>query len=191
MMRPTLSVFRAQFPTEAMGICATDPMVAAYCNDAQERLLMDPLSPSEGWFGGTVTLNLTASIFNHAAYVVTPREIGRLTDVAVCGRPIHIRNGFYEYLQFGRGVEPKACRSGLCGGQFQAYERDNAITFSPLLSTPQKIRIYPTDVRDIGLRVLLQGQDNNRQIILTTDPGTGLTAPGEYLGVNFPFVDRV
>jgi hypothetical protein len=174
-----------------MGICATDPMVAAYCNDAQERLLMDPMAPDEGWWGGSATMNFTASITSGAAYVVTPREVGRLTDVAVCGRPIPIRNGFYEFLAFGRGVEPKACRSGLCGGQLQAYERDNAVTFAPLLSTPQKVRVYPTDVRDIGLRVLLQGKDQNKQIILTTDPGTGLTAPGEYLGINFPFVDSV
>src|ERR1019366_3767876 len=137
MLRPVLANFRAQWPAESMGICTADPQVAAYANESQERLLMDPMAPSEGWWGGTVTLNLTASITSGAAYVVTPREIGRLTDVAVCGRPIRIRNGFYEYLTFGRGLEPKACRSGWCGSMFQAFERDNAITFAPLLSTPQ------------------------------------------------------
>lgn len=152
---------------------------------------MDPMAPSEGWWGGTVTLNLTASIIHGAAYVVTPREIGRLTDVAVCGRPIHIQNGFYEYLQFGRGLEPKPCRSGLCGNQLQAYERDNAVTFAPLLVTPQQIRVYPTDIRDTALRVLIQGKDQNRQIILTTDPGTGQAAPGEYLQLAFPFSTTV
>lgn len=152
---------------------------------------MDPMAPNEGWWGGTVTLNLTASITSGAAYVVTPREIGRLTDVAVCGHPIRIRNGFWEYLQFGRGLQPKACRSGLCGGQLQAYERDNVVTLAPLLSTPQKIRVYPTDARDSGLRVLLQGKDQNGQIILTTDPNTGTSAPGEYLSIKFPFSDSV
>jgi len=191
MMRPTLSVFRAQWPAEATGICQADPQVVAYCNDSQERLLMDPMAPSEGWWGGTVTLNLTASVNSGAAYVVTPREIGRLTDVAVCGRAIRIRNGFYEYLQFGRGLQPKACRSGLCGSQLQAYERDNVVTFAPLLPTPQLIRVYPTDVRDIGRRVLLQGRDQNKQVILTTDPGTGLSAPGEYLQLASPFSTSV
>ena len=185
-MRPCLSNFRAQFPAEAMGICQADTMVATYCNDAQERLLMDPMAPSEGWWGGTATLNLTASIFNGAAYVVTPREIGRLTDMAVCCQPIRIRNGFYEYLQFGRGIQP-GCHRGACGSSLSAFERDNAITFWPLLATPQQIRIYPTDVRDTGARALLQGKDQNKQIILTTDPGTGLSAPGEYLVLNFPF----
>ena len=152
---------------------------------------MDPLAPEEGWWGGTVTLNLSASIINGAAYVVTPREIGRLTDVAVCGRPIFIRNRYYEFLQFGRGLQPKACHHSGCGSSLAAYERDNVVTLSPMLPTPQKIRVYPSDNRDIGLRVLLQGRDQNNQIILTTDPGTGLPAPGEYIGINFPFTDSV
>lgn len=190
-MRPTLSTFRSQFPSEAFGICQADPMVISYANWSEERLLMDPMAPSEGWWGGTVTLNLTASITSGAAYVVTPREIGRLTDMAVCGRDINIRNKFYEYLHFGRGLQPKACRTGVCGGQLQAYERDNVVTFAPLLSTPQKIRVYPTDARDSGLRVLIQGKDQNKQVVLTTDPNTGTSAPGEYLSLKFPFVDSL
>ena len=164
-------------------------MVADYANDACERLIMDPMAPSEGWWGGSVTMNLTAAIINRAAYVATPREIARLIVMGICQQPVNIRNGFYEYLQFGRGLEPKGCQNTACGSPFQAYERDNVFTFAPLLSTPQIIRIYPTDTRDIGLRVLLQGLDGNKNVILTTDPGTGLSAPGEYIGVNFPFVD--
>ena len=72
---------------------------------------------------------------------------------------------------------------------FQTYERDNVVTFSDLLPTPQKIRIYPTDARDAGLRVLLQGRDANQQTILTTDPSTGLSAPGEYVALAFPFAE--
>lgn len=187
MQRPTLSTFRAQWPAEAMGYCQADPMVAAYCNDAQERLLMDPLCPDEGWYGGSITMNLTATVSNGSAYVVTPREIARLIVMGVCSNPVRIRNGFYEYLQFGRGLQPKPCCAGHCGSEFQAFERDNVVTFSELLSTPQLIRVYPTDVRDTGLRVLLQGKDQNGQIILTTDPGTGQSAPGEYLQLAFPF----
>ena len=186
-MRPTLSQFRAQWPAEATGICTADPQVVAYANEAQERLLMDPMTPDEGWWGGSATMNFTASITHGSAYVVTPREVARLTDVSICGHPIRIRNGFYEFLAFGRGVEPKACRSGLCGGQLQAYERDNVVTFAPMLSTPQQVRVYPTDIRDTNLRVLIQGKDQNKQTILTTDPGTGLSAPGEYLQLAFPF----
>jgi hypothetical protein len=136
-------------------------------------------------------MNFTASILNGAAYVVTPREVARLTDMAVCGRDINIRNGFYEYLHFGRGLEPKSCRIWACGSSLSAYERDNVVTFSPLLSTPQNIRVYPSDIKDTSLRVLLQGKDQNGKIILTTDPGTGQSAPGEYLQLAFPFSTSV
>lgn len=190
MLRATLSAFRAQFPSEAFGICQSDPMVAAYANDAQERLLMDPLCPDEGWWGGWVTLNLSATVSGGSVYVVTPREIARLIVTGVCQQPIKIRNGFYEYLQFGSGLQPKTCSTGNCGSQFQAYERDNVVSLTDLVGT-KTIRVYPIDPRDAGFRVLIQGKDANGQIILTTDPGTGLSAPGEYLPLAFPFVDSV
>lgn len=191
MNRPTLSTFRSQWPAEAMGLCQADPQVAAYCNDATQRLLIDPLAPNEGWYGGTITMNLSATVSNGAAYVVTPREIARLTDLAVCQYPVRIRNGFFEYLKFGDGLQPKTCRTGSCGSQFQSYERDNVVTLADLLSTPQLIRVYPSDVRDTGLRVLIQGKDQNGQVVLTTDPGTGQSAPGEYLQLAFPFSNSV
>lgn len=174
-----------------MGICQADPKVRDYANDAQERLLMDPQCPDEGWYGGWVTMNMTASVFNGSAYVTTPREICRLIVMAICQQPIHIRNGFYEYLNFGAGLQPKTCRTGNCGATFQAFERDNVVTLSDFLGGAQTIRVYPTDARDTGLRVLIQGKDQNGQVVLTTDPGSGLSAPGEYMQLNFPFVDSV
>lgn len=189
MYRPTLSNFRAQWPDEAMGKCQADPAVVAYCNDAQQRLMMDPLAPDEGWWGGWVTMVLTGVRNGNHSYVTTPREVARLIVMDVCSRPISIRNGFYEYLHFGTGLEPKPCRGIGCGHTFQTFERDNVPTLVDLLPTAQTIRIYPTDARDSGLRVLVQGLDANGQVVLTTDPGTGVSAPGEYLPLSFPFVD--
>lgn len=188
MQRATLSRFRAQWPAEAMGICQSDPQVANYCNDAQDRLLMDPLCPDEGWYGGWITMNLTATVTNGVAYVVTPREIARLIVMGVCEHPIHIRNGFYEYLNYGSGLQPKTCRASGCGSTFQAFERDSVFTFTALSGT-KIIRIYATDARDSGKRVLVQGKDANGQVVLTTNPGSALTAPGEYVVIQFPFVD--
>lgn len=190
MQRPTLSTFRAQWPQESMGLCQGDPQVRTYCNDAQQRLLFDPLAPEEGWYGTSIVIAMTGTVINGVVYVTTPREIARLTDIAVCQHPISIRNGWFEYLHFGRGLQPKTCRATGCGSTFQAYERPNVYTLSDLVGT-KTIRIYPTDVRDVGLRVLLQGKDANGQVILNTDPGTGLTAQGEYVVLAMPFVDSV
>ena len=174
-----------------MGLCIADPKVATYCNDSQQRLLMDPLAPDEGWWGGTVTLNLTATVSNGSVYVVTPREIARLVVLGVCQQPVRIRNNFYEYLQFGSGLQPKTCQSGTCGQAFQAFERDSVVTFTDLLPTPQLIRIFITDIRDVGLRVLLQGKDQNGQVILASDPNTGISSLGEYIVLASPFVTSV
>ena len=192
MNRPNLANYRSLFPTETLGVCVSDPKVRNYCNESQERLLMDPLCPDEGWWGGWVGMTFSASVAaNNAAYITTPPEVARLTDVAVCGRAIPMRNGFYEYLQFGAGLQPKTCNQNVCGSTFATYDRDNVCTLSPLLPTPQTIRVYPSDARDLNRRVLLQGRDNNDMIVLTTDPGTGQAGAGEYLTLKFPFVDSV
>jgi hypothetical protein len=192
MFRPTLNQFRLQWPAEAMGVCQADPMVAAYCNESQERLLMDPMTPEGGWWGGTVTMNLTVYATNGHAYVTTPAEIASLVVMGVCQTPVNIRNGFYEYLSYGNGLQPKSLTCGsTCYQPFQAYERDNVFTFTDLLPIPQKVRIYISDARDATYRVLLQGKDQNLLTIYTSDPLTGTSAPGEYLTLASPFVDSV
>lgn len=153
---------------------------------------MDCQCPDEGWWGGWVAMQFSASVAaNNAAYITTPREVARLTDVAVCHRPIPLRNHFYEYLDFSPGLQPKHCHHNSCGSTFQGYSRDNVCTLNPLLHTPQTIRVYPFDARDINRRVLIQGKDNNHMTVLTTDPGTGQAGEGEYLTLKFPFVDSL
>lgn len=190
MNRFTLANFRQRWPEESMGKCRADPEVANYCNRAIDRLLMDPLAPENGWYGSWVKMVFTVAVSRGSSYITTPREVARLTDIAACNLPIHIRNGFYEFLAYSEGLKPKTC-SPTCTTVFEAYERDNVPTLGTLLSTAQTIRIYPTDVRDVGLRVLIQGKDANGQTVLTTDPGTGLSAPGEYVIIRSPFADSI
>lgn len=192
MQRPTLADYRAQFPVEVMGTCQADTQVINYCNDAQQRLLMDPLAPDEGWWGGWVTMNLSAVKTCNYAYVTTPQEVARIVVMGVCNQPVVMRNGFYEYLRFGYGLQPKTTCNALCGQSFSTFDRDNVVTLSDLVtSSPQTIRIYPTDSRDAGLMTLIQGLDSNRLAVLTTNPNTGLSQPGEYITLAFPFVDSV
>lgn len=136
-------------------------------------------------------MNLTAVRTENHAYVTTPQEVARIIVMGVCTRSVPMRNGFYEYLQFGSGLNPKSqCQAG-CGQTFAAYDRDNVVTLVDLLPSPQTIRIYPTDGRDSGLRVLLQGPDANGKAVLTTDANTGLTMPGEYVSIVAPFASSV
>lgn len=191
MNRPTLSSFRASWPAETMGICTADPAVTRYCNESQERLLMDPLCPDEGWWGSWITMAFNATLTGTNLYITTPREIARLIVLGVCQEPLHIRNGFYEYLKYGEGLLPKTCQALGCGSTFQAIEQDNVCSLNPLRTGPQILRCYMGDSRDAGMRVLAQGLDQNNMPISTTDPGTGLTAPGEYMVLKSPLVDSV
>lgn len=189
MTRVTLSDFRSQFPTEFFGVCKADPKVIEFCNQAQELLMIDPLAPENGWWGMWVKMRFTIQNDQGHAYVTTPREVARLTDIALCDRPMAMRNAFYEFLEFSRGLLPKTC-STCNNGPLQTLDQDNVVTLADLNTTEaQTLRFYPTDSRDSGLRVLPQGLDANGQTILTTDPNTGLSAPGEYVSLTFPFVD--
>lgn len=162
-------------------------MVAALANDAMMRLLTDPDAPDEGWLGGSAVMAFNVVAVNNAAYLITPRNVARLILMDVCQKPIFIRNGFYEYLRFGRGLEPKQFECN-CSSPLAAYERDNSPTLQDFPATPQFVRIYPTNQSDAGRRVVIQGADQNGMPVLGVDSVTQQAIEGESLFLQFPFV---
>ena len=160
-------------------------------NEAQERLIMDPLAPDEGWYGGWAHMRFNVTVTNHTGKITTPREVARIIVLDICNRPRFIRNGFYEYLQFGTGLQPKPCNTACCATQ-QVFERDNVPTLTDFPTTsPQFIRLFPTNSADVGKRVVIQGTDKNGITVLGTDPQTGLAIPGETVTLQFPFSTSV
>ena len=197
MQRLTLGSARQSSLPSKIGLCADDISgVANAINEAQERLALDPLTPDEGWLGGWATMRFTVQDHHGHAYVTTPRDVARLIVMDIGHRPTMIRNGFYEYLQFGTGLQPKPCGHPshldcTCHRERQAYERDNVFTLSDLLPTPQTVRVYPVNPLDVGKRILIQGADQNGQTITSTDSRTQQTTLGEYLILQVPFVDSI
>ena len=189
MIRPTLALALNSGLPEHIGRCATDrTYVVGEINLAQQRLITDPLAPDEGWWGGWATMFFNLTVTNTLAYVRTPREIARLIVLDICNVPRFIRNGFYEYLQFGTGHRPRGCSSLLCDTT-QAFDRADVPLLAPFPTTgPQFIRVYPTDAADVGRRVIVQGLDQNGKVVLGTDATTGGAAKGELLLLQFPFV---
>lgn len=187
-LRPTFATALNSTLPQAVGKCANNRTeVAAYVNEAIERLMMDPLTPDEGFWGGSASMLFNLTISNYAAYVRTPREVARIIVTDICQRPRPLRNGFYEYLSFGVGYQPKPCGSNCCATT-QGFDRDNVTTLVPFPTTvPQYIRVYPTDAADVGSRVIIQGLDQNGNPVLSTDPVTGLGATGEVIYLAQPF----
>jgi len=171
--------------------------VAAITNEAQERLINDPMAPDEGWWGGWARMNFNVQATNRYAYITTPREVARLIGMTVCEAPIRLRNGFYEFLEFGTGLQPKTqpwCNGTIsagcvCGTVTEAYDRENVVTLASQIVIPATIRFYPSDASDLGKRILLQGLDQNGKNVLSIDPATKQAISGEYITLAMPFVD--
>lgn len=200
MIRPTLAMVRSSALPARAGICAADiSAVAAITNEAQERLLNDPLAPDEGYWGGWARMQFTVTPTNKYAYITTPRDVARLIVMDVCQTPIHIRNGFYEFLEFGIGLQPRPAQCGTtmvsqncaCGVMSQAYERDSVVTLSPQTISPAILRFYAGDTSDLGRRILVQGTDQNDKPVTSIDIATKQSILGEYVALALPFADTV
>lgn len=121
-------------------------------------------------------------------FITLPRDVARLTEITVCGRPVAIQNEFFEFLEFGYGLQPTPnCCASLSGSncQFlQMYDRGLFPTFSDL-APGKTIRAYTTDASDSGKRALIQGTDQNDSIIYGQD---GIVSClGEFITFEPPF----
>lgn len=191
MNRPTLSTIRNGRLPALIGECAGNlNTLRALVNSAQERLLHDPLAPEEGWFGSAATMAFNMNASDRRAYLTTPRDVARIIGVNVASTPVPIRNGFYEYLTFERGLRDVAsCCQGQCS-PLEAFERDNVATIAPL-SGNRKVHVYYSDDADLGQRVIIQGLDANGIQVTETDDSTMRAKLGESVYITAPFVSTV
>lgn len=195
MYRPRVIDFRSSLGPVTLGLCATDiTTICAYLNESDERLINDPLAPDEGWWGGWAKMAFNVSRADPNIY--TPQGIARIILMDVCKYPVEIKNSFYEFLDFGRGFQPKGCSNANGGNPnppycetLFAYERETVTTFAPFAATPQYIRAYVADPADVGRTALVQGPDANNQTVRFIDALTNSSGLGERLAFSSPFSD--
>jgi len=173
-MRTTFQQIRLSRIPQVLGLCAADaPSIAAYVNEALVRLI--EAGGNEGWWG-----NYAKVIFDvdpNTPYITTGRDIARLEDMDVCRTPIRIQNSFYEFLEFGCGLQRQRpdCAGRIntrCGCQdsVQAYDRGTVPTMRDV--TPgNKLRIYMTNAADTGKKLFFQAKDGNDKPIYTLNSG--------------------
>jgi len=180
--RPRLLDFRTSRGPNAVGICqANIAECAAIVNSAQQRLIMAKQGGDEGWWG--TWSRMVFNVSQTDPYITTPREVARLEQMDVCNRPVRIQNEFFEFLEFGIGLQP---RNRLCNF-LETYERGVYPSFSDLVPPNKAIRVYITDAADVGKRALIQGKDQNDTTIYSQD---GLVQVlGSFVDFVAPFVD--
>lgn len=178
----------AQSVGSNLGVCVNNiPALAGLVNIATQRWLYDPLQPEEGWWFTWRKMAFNVSTTN--PFIVTPFRFARIIVLDVNACPVKLQNGFYEFLDYGRGLQPKPCKQNVCDGFTQAYDRDTTPTLGALNPTPQIIRVFPTDPRDNGKTVLVSGTDQNGNAVTSTDPVTNAPISGEILTLALPFTD--
>jgi len=181
-MRKTLKDVKDGRIPGLLGICADDTWrLAAEVNAAQERLVY--MGREAGWWNGWDKVRF--SVTSAAPYITLPREYARIINMSVCETPIYIYNEFYEVLPGGPGPMPdESCCSDWCGS-VAGYERGTWPTKVELSPTNQRLRVYTTDDRDYGNKMLIVGEDQNGNAIYSMD---GLrTVTGFYMTFVSPF----
>lgn len=181
-MRITLAQVQQSRLPQAIGKCVGGlPAIAAYVNQAQQQLIN--AAGETGWFGGWMKVAFKVSHCH--PYITLPRQFARAINMDVCRFPIRIQNEFYEMLEAGIGLQDfHKCRDW-CGA-LEGYERGVWPSMIDLLPANQLLRVYITDPRDSGLRILIgPAQDQNGNFIYSQDGNNSVN--GFYLTFQQPF----
>lgn len=182
-MNLTLKDVRVSELPETLGLCQTDiPRIAMAVNTATRRLIY---AGGETGFAGCwrpVRYNVDRT----SPYITLPRQFARMINLSVCGVGSRLHNAFFEYLPGGPGLKtnPNCCQDWC--GEVAGYERANVPTMTELTATNQYLRAYITDARDVNLRLLVSGLDQNGNRIYSMDGLNNMD--GFFLTLFSPFV---
>lgn len=185
MTKTTVSTIKNSRIPVNLGICADDPRLLQWLNEAREQLINRAVG---GWWGQTIK----AKFCYDNGCIVWPREVGFIHAVAVCGVPIAVRNGWWQFIQNLNHVEN--CDNCTCGCQCgdvpnMQWDETTVPTNSPIRGTGKTIRVYPSDIADVGKTMIIQGYDQNNIWVRTTIDG--VVQDGEEITLALPYVDTV
>lgn len=190
MTRLTVRDIRASRIPQAVGCNSSDtPKLCSYINEAQERLVK--AGGESGWWG--TWARMVWNVDKNNPYITAPREVARIIDIDMCRKPIRIQNEFFEFLEFGYGLQRQffsasGCTNNKCCQYSEAYDRGTAIT--PVDLPPgNKLRVYLTNVQDVKKRLFYTGKDTNGNIIESID--NGIRVNGAFITFDTPFADSV
>lgn len=179
-MRARLSDLSQSRLPQVLGECAGNlPAIASYVNEATQRLLYQ--FAETGFWGAWA--KVVFNVPRATPYLTLPSIFARAVNIAECRSPVRLSNEWYEFLEDGIGLQSRCANACNVPG---VYDRGMFSTAYDLTATNQLLRIYYTDERDIGKRVLVSGAlDQNGNGIYSQD-GTS-KVNGFWLTLENPF----
>lgn len=157
---------------KVLNLSPTDPRIYRVVNEATARLI------TRGrWWG----LSGRFRFCTEDDCLTWPRQIAAIEAVAVCDQPITIRNGWFEFLESGYGLQESSGCS--CGANL--FDRGECCTFADIRGTNKKVKVYADVTEDAAAKILIQGYDQNDNWIRTEPNGVGTGwEDGEYVALN-------
>lgn len=187
MNRTPFSAVRNSRIPMVMGECAANgSALMSYVNEAQQRLIQ--AGGEIGWWGGWA--RMVWNVDPNIPYIVAPREVARIIGLDICRKPVRIVNEFFEFLEFGIGLQRQLSGCDRLCSQMQALDRGTLPTLTEI--TPgNKLRLYITNTLDSLKWIMFSGLDTSNVPIYTLHDGVNTN--GVWLQANsaFPFVDTV
>jgi len=184
MKRLTFRDIRASRIPAVLGTCPSDtPGLCSYVNEAQERLIKQ--GGDTGWYGSWAKMVFNTTRAN--PYITAPIDVARLINVTVCDKAVRIQNEFFEFLEFGSGLQkpPASCNPGCCGN-VTVYDRGMFPTMADL-TAGNTLRVYLSNAADEDKRIFFNAIDANNLQIYTLD--NGIQVNGFFIMLASPFVD--
>lgn len=154
-----------------LNVCTTDAKVRTYANEAHRRLV-----PKGKWVG---TVQGYRICITTDACLVWPRQIETIEAWALCNSPGTVRNRWYEFAGNGPGLLKESS-----GWYRTLIDKDPVVAFNEIGvdNLTKKIQVVSDYAEVAGLRILLQGYDQNSQWITSVDGGTRIN--GEYVAIS-------
>jgi hypothetical protein len=185
------SIKNSRIPA-ALGLCTTDPRLLQWLNEAQEMML------NQGRWWGSIQ---RAQFCVEDGCLVFPREVENIEKIAVNGQPISIVTNWYSFTNTLATVQQ--CASGSCStgcgtgvvrpqyacGHMYAEDHGSAVSFNTTKGVDKVLRFYPSNVADVGKKIIVQGYDSNNIWVRTVIAGS--VQDGEEVTLSSPYVDTV
>ncbi|MFQ5591659.1 MAG: hypothetical protein ACE5HE_10885 [Phycisphaerae bacterium] len=158
-----LSDIRASRIPKILGYCSTSSEVAAYVNEAQQRLM-----EKGSWWGCIRRYAICVT----DGYITWPRHVAAIEVIAMCNEPIRVRDQYFEFLETGLGIQTREC------GNLQALDRNPSPIHTDILGVDKKIKVTADVAETAGKQVLIKGLDANGNPVRTG------TIDGEYVNID-------
>jgi hypothetical protein len=143
---------------DVLGINGTADKFRRVINEAQHRLLI-----SGTWWDTTARFR----ICTYGGCVTMPRQIATIEAVAMCGRPVPIRDFWFEFLENGSGLRGQNC----CSCWPEAIMKGHFPTIVDIVGVTSKVLAVCDLQADVGAKVTILGYDINGNWIRTQQNG--------------------